>query len=73
MNKKIREAIAERSGNVCEFCRSARAVQIHHLKFRSQGGQDTENNLIHLCFDCHTKAHNDIETMRIFKEMRHEN
>ncbi len=42
----------------CENCDS-KAVDIHHLLFKSQGGKDEIENLISLCRECHTKAHND--------------
>ena len=42
----------------CQIC-SALAVDIHHIIKRSQGGKDTPDNLIALCRECHTKAHNE--------------
>lgn len=29
----------------------------HHIIFKSQGGPDTEENLITLCMYCHSKKH----------------
>lgn len=29
----------------------------HHIKFKSQGGEDTEENLITYCRHCHSLAH----------------
>jgi len=40
----------------CENCGN-RAADIHHLKFKSQGGRDEINNLMALCRECHSKAH----------------
>lgn len=40
----------------CENCGN-RAVDVHHLKFRSQGGEDIPENLMGLCRDCHNRAH----------------
>ena len=40
----------------CEMCDNT-AVDIHHIKFKSQGGKDNIDNLIALCRDCHEKAH----------------
>ena len=41
----------------CENCGS-QAVDIHHIKFRSQGGQDVIENLMALCRECHFEVHN---------------
>jgi len=40
----------------CEYCK-APAVDIHHVKFKSQGGTDDVDNLIGLCRSCHIKHH----------------
>lgn len=40
----------------CEVCRSI-AVDIHHITYRSQGGQNNIENLIALCRNCHNRAH----------------
>jgi 5-methylcytosine-specific restriction endonuclease McrA len=46
---------------ICEKCNNKKAVDIHHIIFRSQGGSDNIDNLIALCRDCHNKAHADKE------------
>ncbi|MDD5051087.1 MAG: HNH endonuclease [Candidatus Pacebacteria bacterium] len=40
----------------CEQC-GARAVDIHHIKHRSQGGTDEADNLTALCRECHERIH----------------
>jgi len=40
----------------CANC-GAVASQIHHIKYRSKGGTDDFDNLIHLCFKCHSGHH----------------
>lgn len=42
---------------LCEVCGN-RAVDIHHVVHKSQGGTDEANNLIALCRECHNRAHN---------------
>jgi 5-methylcytosine-specific restriction endonuclease McrA len=34
-----------------------RHLEVHHLRFRSHSGQDTEQNLITLCTQCHARVH----------------
>ena len=43
----------------CEIC-ELRAVDIHHVKYKSRGGQDDIGNLMALCRKHHTEAHNEI-------------
>jgi len=40
----------------CEIC-GKRANDIHHVKYKSRGGQDVIGNLIALCRRCHNLAH----------------
>ena len=42
----------------CEHC-GKKAVDIHHIVYRSQGGKDEIDNLIALCRKCHDMAHNE--------------
>jgi 5-methylcytosine-specific restriction protein A len=54
----VRQALAERSGSVCEKCGTARAEQAHHRRPRAMGGSrrgdtNTLPNLLHLCAACH--------------------
>jgi 5-methylcytosine-specific restriction endonuclease McrA len=49
--------ILQRDGWRCQICGSMRNLQVHHMKFRSQSGDDSEANLITLCAGCHTRLH----------------
>jgi len=40
----------------CEIC-GRKAVDIHHIKYRSQGGTNEITNVMALCRDHHLKAH----------------
>lgn len=60
----VRRQLEERSGGVCEGCGQARAINMHHRKYLSRGGDHTLSNLIHLCgagntSGCHGRAHKD--------------
>ena len=62
--------ISDRSNDICELCHSARAVQVHHLKYRSSGGSNELDNLIHLCIKCHYEMHNNPEYIRRYKNKK---
>lgn len=40
----------------CEACRMVEATQIHHIKARCRGGDDSAHNLSLLCGGCHNAA-----------------
>ena len=42
---------------LCANCGKV-AVNLHHIKYKSKGGSDEEENLIPLCYDCHASHHN---------------
>lgn len=54
-NKKCIDKI--RAIGHCEVCGSSYLLQVHHIKTKGSGGGDTKDNLVCLCFKCHTKAH----------------
>lgn len=49
--------VRERDGNRCRVCAETRAVEVHHIKFRSQGGGHDPENLVCLCAECHAAVH----------------
>jgi len=49
--------VLERDGWRCQECGSMRDLEIHHMKRRSQLGDDAMDNLITLCSLCHGKCH----------------
>ena len=60
--KPVVDLVEARSGGVCEGCGRAPATEKHHRKYRSRGGKDTVDNLLHLCgwgnhTGCHGIAH----------------
>ena len=53
-----REAVLHRDKYTCQICgKKHTRLEVHHIKYRSQGGTDDDNNLITLCEDCHSDIH----------------
>ena len=53
-----REAILHRDNYTCQCCGKKNCrLEVHHIKFRSNGGTDDEENLITLCKECHDGVH----------------
>lgn len=62
--RKICALVRKRADGIdglqCELCTHNRHNTIfdcHHIRFRSDYGSDTLENLIFLCRDCHNEAH----------------
>ena len=43
----------------CRHCGRRNGLHIHHIIFRSRGGQDELCNLITICYCCHDKVHSE--------------
>jgi len=56
---KLRRAILQRDGWRCQFCGAMTNLEVHHQRFRSHSGEDTEENLTTLCDDCHSSIHDE--------------
>lgn len=41
----------------CRSCGFRGNLHAHHLRFRSQGGEDSTKNLVTLCASCHDGLH----------------
>jgi len=55
--KNQKEKVWCRDNFDCQLCGYSVAVpEAHHTIFKSQGGDDSMENLITLCFDCHIKG-----------------
>ena len=53
-----REAVLHRDNYTCQCCGKKNCrLEVHHIKFKSNGGTDDEENLITLCEDCHKAIH----------------
>ncbi len=55
--ERLREQVLRRDGWGCQNCGSRLNLEVHHKEFRSQGGDDSEENLITLCAGCHSLVH----------------
>jgi len=53
-----RSVILHRDNYTCQCCGKKNCrLEVHHIKFRCNGGTDDEKNLITLCEDCHKGVH----------------
>jgi 5-methylcytosine-specific restriction endonuclease McrA len=53
----LRKQVLERDGWRCQSCGSLKNLQVHHVRKRSQLGDDLLDNLITLCISCHATEH----------------
>ena len=59
-----RSAILHRDNYTCQCCGKKNCrLEVHHIKFRRNGGTDDEENLITLCKDCHKGVHDGTITL----------
>jgi 5-methylcytosine-specific restriction endonuclease McrA len=56
--ESLRQQVLRRDGWRCQWCGTMPNLEIHHKKFRSHSGDDSEENLITLCMACHNETHN---------------
>ncbi len=54
-----RDRVKRRDSEKCRWCGTTNDVQIHHVRYRSEGGPDSPKNLLSLCDECHAHAHSD--------------
>ena len=54
---RLREQVLRRDGWRCQSCGARSNLEVHHQEFRSQSGDDSEENLITLCAGCHFLVH----------------
>jgi 5-methylcytosine-specific restriction endonuclease McrA len=49
--------VFERDGWRCQSCGTSNNLQAHHITKRSRLGNDSLDNSITLCFNCHAQVH----------------
>jgi len=64
--KSIRQIVATRANNICEYCRcleqfSTQSFTVDHIKPRKVGGETILENLAWSCFGCNAYKHTKIE------------
>ena len=55
--EQLRQQVLQRDNWQCQNCGRCENLQVHHKRMRSQGGDDSEVNLITLCHYCHANEH----------------
>lgn len=53
----LKQKILRRDSWRCQFCGTMMNLEVHHKRFRSRSGHDSEENLITLCARCHSSIH----------------
>jgi hypothetical protein len=68
ISKELVDKVMVKCGRRCCICRRFRPtkLQVHHIVERNQGGNNDEENLIVLCFTCHTDVHTNVPFARRF-------
>jgi 5-methylcytosine-specific restriction endonuclease McrA len=59
--ENLRQQVLRRDGWRCQRCGAMSNLEVHHREFRSQLGDDAEQNLITLCTACHAIVHRGTE------------
>ena len=52
VTEELWQYVNTRDNGICQIC-ALKGIQLHHIKYRSQGGKNYANNLILLCLLCH--------------------
>lgn len=53
----LRQQVLRRDGWRCQLCAAMANLEVHHQRFRSHSGDDSEENLITVCASCHEEMH----------------
>ena len=63
----VREFVLFRDNHTCQCCKGKskdKKLNIHHIKHRSKGGSNKQDNLITLCETCHKLLHKGLITLK---------
>ena len=62
----VKQYVLDRDNHICQCCKGkskCKKLNVHHIKFRSNGGGNSPLNLITLCEDCHSDLHDNKITL----------
>ena len=54
---KLKAKVIKRDRGKCVNCQKTKNIQIHHINPKSQGGENSSDNLVCLCGACHSLFH----------------
>jgi hypothetical protein len=55
--REVRRAAMDSARWLCQRCKTARATQVHHLRYPPWGTFDVVENLLPVCYRCHCAIH----------------
>jgi len=55
--ENLRQQVLRRDRWRCQSCGAMSNLEVHHQRYRSHSGSDSEENLITLCVACHEEMH----------------
>src|SRR5690554_3135560 len=64
---KTRKQVYERDKGLCREC-GREGTEVHHVRFRSQGGRGLYTNGLLLCRMCHIKMHQDYDLAKKWQD-----
>jgi 5-methylcytosine-specific restriction endonuclease McrA len=56
-HESLRRQVLRRDGWPCQSCGTMSNLRVHHKRFRTDSGHDSEENLITLCVCCYEEMH----------------
>ena len=55
--ESLRQQVLRRDGWRCQACGAMSTLEVHHQKFRSHSGADSEDNFFFFCYGFHGFLH----------------
>ena len=65
---EVRQAVLERDGHKCFFCKATTDLQVHHMEHRAKGGKHDMENLLTVCEEHHAWLHEGEHVHAIMKK-----